>query len=103
MKLRLVALCSLGGCVALKYLKVIVDNKARVEGCIAEAFLLKELTDISSVYFVEEHNVNAPTMRYSVDAEPCFNGGHNYRVKSHYHTKKERCLLSSICIAIWKR
>jgi hypothetical protein len=29
---------------ALKYLKAIVGNKARVEGCIIETFLLKEIT-----------------------------------------------------------
>jgi hypothetical protein len=40
-----------------------VGNKARVEGSIAESFLLK-------VYFVEEHNVNALTLRYNVDEEP---------------------------------
>jgi hypothetical protein len=47
-----------------------VDNRARVEGCIAEAFILKELAYFSSVYFAEEHNVNGPTMRYNVDEEP---------------------------------
>jgi hypothetical protein len=49
-----------------------VGNRARVEGCIAEAFTLKEVAYFSSVYFAEEHNVNAPTMRYNVDEEhPC--------------------------------
>jgi hypothetical protein len=46
----------------LRYLKAMVGNRARVEGCIAEAFTLKEVAYFSSVYFVEEHNVNAPTM-----------------------------------------
>ncbi|WVZ93358.1 hypothetical protein U9M48_039345 [Paspalum notatum var. saurae] len=55
---------------ALKYLRAMVGNKARVEGCIAEAFILKEISYFSSVYFAEEHNVNAPTMRYNVDEEP---------------------------------
>jgi hypothetical protein len=55
---------------ALKYLGSMVGNKARVEGCIAEAFVLKEISYFSSVYFAEEHNVNAPTMRYNVDKEP---------------------------------
>jgi hypothetical protein len=55
---------------ALKYLKPIVGNRARVEGCIIEAFILKEVAYFSSVYFVEEDNVNAPTMRYNVDEEP---------------------------------
>ncbi|WVZ97071.1 hypothetical protein U9M48_042633 [Paspalum notatum var. saurae] len=55
---------------ALKYLRAMVGNNARVEGCIAEAFILKEISYFSSVYFAEEHNVNAPTMRYNVDEEP---------------------------------
>jgi hypothetical protein len=42
----------------LKYLRSMVGNKARVEGCIAELVLLKEITYFSSVHFVEEHNVN---------------------------------------------
>jgi hypothetical protein len=55
---------------ALKYLRSMVNNKARVEGSIAESFLLKEMTYFSSVYFKEEHNVNALTLRYNVDEEP---------------------------------
>jgi hypothetical protein len=47
----------------LRYLKPIVGNRARVEGCIAETFTLKEVAYFSSVYFVEKHNVNAPTMQ----------------------------------------
>jgi hypothetical protein len=54
----------------LRYLKPIVGNRARVEGCIAEAFTLKEVAYFSSVYIVGEHNVNAPMMRYNVDEEP---------------------------------
>jgi hypothetical protein len=57
---------------ALRYLKPMVGNRARVEGCIAEAFTLKEVAYFSSVYFAEEHNVNAPMMWYNVDEEsPC--------------------------------
>jgi hypothetical protein len=49
-----------------------ITNRARVEGCITEAFMLKEVAYFSSVYFAEEHNVNAPTMQYNVDEElPC--------------------------------
>jgi hypothetical protein len=44
---------------ALKYLRAMIGNKATVEGSIAELFLLKEITYFSSIYFVEEHNVNA--------------------------------------------
>jgi hypothetical protein len=47
-----------------------IGNKARVEGSIAESFLLKEITYFSSIYFAEEHNVNALTLRYNVDEEP---------------------------------
>jgi hypothetical protein len=51
---------------ALKRLRHIVGNKARVEGRIAEEFKYKEIAYFTSVYFTEEHNVNAPTMRYHV-------------------------------------
>jgi hypothetical protein len=43
-----------------------VRNKARVEGCIAEAFACKEITNFSSMYFSCANNVNAPTTRYHV-------------------------------------
>jgi hypothetical protein len=57
---------------ALRNLGVMVRNKARVEGCIAEEFKLKETTYFTSVYFVEHHNVNTPTMWYHVDEDiPC--------------------------------
>jgi hypothetical protein len=54
----------------LKYFRAMVSNKARVEGSIVESFLLKEVTYFSSVYFIEEHNVNALTLRHNVDEEP---------------------------------
>jgi hypothetical protein len=54
---------------APRYLKPMVGNRARVEGCITKAFTLKEVAYFLSVYFVEEHNVNAPMMRYNVDEE----------------------------------
>jgi hypothetical protein len=47
---------------ASKYLRAMVGNKARVEGSIAESFLLKAVTYFSTVYFVEEHNVNVLTL-----------------------------------------
>jgi hypothetical protein len=59
---------------ALKYLRAMVINKARVEGSITESFLLKEITYFSSVYFAEEHNANAFTMRYNVDEESPLGG-----------------------------
>jgi hypothetical protein len=55
---------------ALKYLRAMVGNKARVEGSNAKSFLLKEITYFSSVYFAEEQNVNALTLRYNVNEEP---------------------------------
>ena len=33
-------------------------------------FCLKRYHTSLSVYFAEEHNVNAPTMRYNIDEEP---------------------------------
>ena len=49
---------------ALKKLSAMVGNKGRVEGCIAEEFKYKEISSFTSVYFAEEHNVNAPKLRY---------------------------------------
>jgi hypothetical protein len=59
---------------ALKRLKHIVVNKTRVEGCIGEEFKYKKTAYFTSVYFTEEHNVNAPMMRYHVhEDDPHFN------------------------------
>jgi hypothetical protein len=41
-------------------------NKARVEGCIAEAFACKEITNFSSKYFSCADNVNAHTTWYHI-------------------------------------
>jgi hypothetical protein len=54
---------------ALRYLKPMFDNRAWVEGCIVEAFTLKEVAYFSSFYLAEEHNVNAPPMHCNVDEE----------------------------------
>jgi hypothetical protein len=54
---------------ALKNLRAMVCDKARVEGCIVEEFKLKKITYFTSVYFVEHHNVNTPTMWYHVDED----------------------------------
>jgi hypothetical protein len=56
--------------IALRYLKPMVNNRARVEGCITEEFTVKAVAYFLSYYFVEEHNGNTPTMRYNVDEEP---------------------------------
>jgi hypothetical protein len=57
---------------ALKELRVMVGNKARVEGYIAKEFKVKEIAYFTSVYFAEHHNVNTPTMWYHLDEGiPC--------------------------------
>ncbi|WVZ90630.1 hypothetical protein U9M48_036915 [Paspalum notatum var. saurae] len=53
----------------LKRLKATVRNKARVEGCIAEAFALKEISHFSSKYFAQKNNVSAPTLRVQMEDE----------------------------------
>jgi hypothetical protein len=53
----------------LKKLGVIVRNKAWVEGCIAEAFTCKEITNFSSMYFSRANNLNAHTTRYHIVEE----------------------------------
>jgi hypothetical protein len=83
---------------ALRYLKPMVDNRARVEGWIAETFTLKEVAYFSSVYFAKEHNVNAPTMRYNVDEEPPYSDLSIFASRgttigsstSYYSTSEER-------------
>ncbi len=56
----------------LKKIIKMVGNKARVEGRITDEFKLKEIAYFTSVYFIEHHNVNAPTMWYHVDEDiPC--------------------------------
>jgi hypothetical protein len=59
---------------ALKKLRAMVDNKTRVEGCIAEQFKLKEVEHFPSCYFAKEHNVFARKKRYHDDERempPC--------------------------------
>jgi hypothetical protein len=50
----------------LKKLRYMVRNKARVEGCIVQAFTCKEITNFSSMYFSRANNVNASTTWYHV-------------------------------------
>jgi hypothetical protein len=83
---------------ALRYLKPMVGNRVRVKGCIAKTFILKEVAYFSSVYFAEEHNVNAPMMRYNVDEEPPCSDLSIFATRgttvcssmSYYSTSKER-------------
>jgi hypothetical protein len=51
----------------LKKLRATVHNKARVEGCIAEAFACKEITNFSRMYFSCNNNVNAHAPRYHIE------------------------------------
>jgi hypothetical protein len=51
----------------LKKLRATVRNKARVEGCITEAFTCKEITNFSSMYFSHANNVNAHMLRYHIE------------------------------------
>jgi hypothetical protein len=82
---------------ALKYLRSMVGNKARVDGCIAESFLLKDITYFSSVYFVEEYNVNALTLLYNFDEEPPLSDLKNFQWRGtiatssmpYYYTQEE--------------
>jgi hypothetical protein len=50
----------------LEKLRATVRNKARVEGCIAEAFACKEITNFSNMYFSCANNVNARMPRYHI-------------------------------------
>jgi hypothetical protein len=54
---------------ALKKLRASVRNKARDEGCIAEAFALKEISQFSTRYFTRANNVFAPLVRLYVENE----------------------------------
>lgn len=57
---------------ALKKLRPMVGNKARVEGCIAEQFKYKEIAYFISVYFAEDHKMNSTSTRYHTNQDlPC--------------------------------
>jgi hypothetical protein len=43
-----------------------VRDKAKVEGCIEEAFACKEIMNFSSKYFSRANNVNTHRMRYHI-------------------------------------
>jgi hypothetical protein len=55
--------------IELKKLRVTMCNKARVEGCIVEAFTCKEITNLSSKYFSCANNMNAHTTQYHIVEE----------------------------------
>jgi hypothetical protein len=46
-----------------------VRNKARVEGCIVDAFTCKEIVTFSNKYFSCANNVNAHMTRYHIVEE----------------------------------
>jgi hypothetical protein len=50
----------------LKKLRYMVHNKARVERCIMESFVCKEIINFSIMYFSRANNMNAPITRYHV-------------------------------------
>jgi hypothetical protein len=58
--------------IELKKLRVTVRNKARVDGCITEAFTYKEFTNFSSKYFSCANNVNTHTTWYNIVEEILF-------------------------------
>jgi hypothetical protein len=49
--------------IELKKLKAIVRNKARVDGCIVEGFIVNEITIFSRKYLSCKNGINAHTMR----------------------------------------
>jgi hypothetical protein len=55
--------------IELKKLRVTIRNKTRIEGCIAEAFTCKEITNFSSKYFSRANNVNAHMTWYHIVEE----------------------------------
>jgi hypothetical protein len=50
----------------LTKLRSTVHNKARVEGCIVEASVCKEITNFSSMYFSRANNVNDHSTWYHI-------------------------------------
>jgi hypothetical protein len=81
----------------MKKLRYTVRNKARVEECIIEAFVCKEITNFSSMYFSRANNMNAPKTRYHVLREVLLNVLSIFQWKgagvgvpsAHYVTDKE--------------
>jgi hypothetical protein len=96
---------------ALEMLRSMVHNMAKVEGCIAEEFKLKEIAYFNSVYFAAHHNVNAPILRYHVDEDIPHSDlqifqwtGVTVGASTAYQpTEEEQMLLCSKCMQIWMR
>jgi hypothetical protein len=93
----------------LKKLRYTVHNKARVEGCIAEAFTCKEIINFSSMYFSRANNVNVPTTRYHVVRDVPLSKLSIFQWKStsvkapsaHYVTDKKWNYSCFICTQTW--
>jgi hypothetical protein len=81
----------------LKKLRVTVHNKARVEDCIAEIFMYKEIMNFSSKYFSCANNVNAHMTWYHIEEEVPLSelsifqwkGEHVGAPRAHYITDDE--------------
>jgi hypothetical protein len=80
----------------LKKLRATIHNKARVEGCIAEAFACKEITNFSNMYLSRVNNVNAHTPRYHIEVVPLselkifqWNGKGDGTTSAHFVTDEE--------------
>lgn len=79
-----------------------MGNKERVESYITKAFSMKEISYLSSVYFLDEHNGNASTnnttwmmILLSVTLKNLMEG--------HNRTQEERMYVCCTCISIWKK
>jgi hypothetical protein len=81
----------------LKKFRYTVRSKSKAEGCIAEAFTCKEITNFSSMYFSCANNANAPITRYHVVRDVPLSELSSFQWKgkgvgapsAHYVTNKE--------------
>lgn len=96
---------------ALKHLSVMAVNKARADGSIAKAFLCRKMPYFSSVHFMGQHNVNAPTTQYNVDGDSPISDLKQFQwrgrvasssITTYYHIQEERLYVCFTCIPIWK-
>jgi hypothetical protein len=88
----------------LKKLRATVCNKARVEGCIAEAFTCKEIMNFSSMYFSRANNVNAHTSRYHIKEVVPLSELKVLRLLVHILLRTRSGTIPCFtCIRIWKK
>jgi hypothetical protein len=71
----------------MKYLKNMVKNKARVEGCIVEAYILEEISNIVSLYDdgYETHNNNCSLSTFQVPGRGHGKRGTKVLTRDEYH------------------